>query len=217
MSDLRAVLWDLDGVLVDTGDFHFKAWKTTLSNHRIDFSYEKFRQTFGMNNEGMLRIILGEQYTNRQCIELSCKKETLFREIIAGKLSLLPGVEDLLKEIRTDDIPQAIGSSAPMENIEAIVDELQIREYFQSIISAAGMPGKPDPAVYLAAAAELDISPGYCLVIEDAVHGVNAARSAGMRCLAITTTNVASDLSSADRVVNSLNSITLNELREIFC
>jgi HAD superfamily hydrolase (TIGR01509 family) len=216
-SELLAVLWDMDGVLVDTGEFHFLAWQETLSGQGVDFSFEKFRKTFGMNNEGLLKVLLGDLYTFHLYQELSKRKENYFRQIIAGRVRMLPGVDPFLREIQADSILQAIGSSAPMENIEAIVEELGIRDYFKTMISAVGMPGKPDPAVYLAAASDLDILPEACLVIEDAVHGVEAARRAGMRCLATTTTNSASELWSAEKVVNSLEGISLNDLRDIFC
>lgn len=215
-SELRAVLWDLDGVLVDTGEYHFQAWEATLSERGVDFNYEKFRQTFGMNNEGVLKVLLDDQFSIPLYRELSEKKEKLFRAVIARNVRMLPGVDHLLREIHADNILQAIGSSAPMENIESIVGELRIGGYFETMISAVGMPGKPDPAVYLAAASELDIPPGCCLVIEDAVHGVQAAQRAGMRCLAITTTNTASELSSADQVVTSLIGISTSDLRDFF-
>jgi len=206
------ILWDMDGVLVDTGDFHFESWKATLYDYGIPYDYEKFRTTFGMNNEGITRTLLGDRFTYDLYLEISERKETRFRETIRGKVALLPGVLPLLNVIKAANMPQAIASSAPQANIDVIVAELKLESYFQARVSAVGMPGKPDPAVFLAAARSLKILPINCLVIEDAIPGVEAAHRAGMKCVAVTTTNPAADLLSADLVVDNLDAIAVADL-----
>lgn len=215
MTALRAVLWDMDGVLVDTGEFHFQAWMATLSKYDIPFSRQRFRTTFGMHNEGILRLLLGDSYTHRLYLEISDRKEVNFREAIRGQVKLLPGVLPLLDSIGRTNIPQAICSSAPQANIDVIVAELELGAYFQALLSAVGMPSKPDPAVFLKAAQELDAPPEGCIVIEDAISGVEAARRAGMKCVAVTTTNPASDLQGADLVVDRLDTITVADLIDL--
>lgn len=202
----------MDGVLVDTGDVHFRSWNATLSKYSLPFDYETFRTAFGMNNEGIVRMLLGDQFHEDLYLEISNKKEETFREAIKGELQLLPGVFSLLKDIQELNIPQAIGSSAPQENIDVIVEELDLGSYFQAQVSAFGIPGKPDPAVFLICAQRLNVLPENCLVIEDAISGVEAALHAGMRCVAVTTTNPASDLISADLVVESLETIKVDDL-----
>ncbi len=215
MTELEAVIWDMDGVLVDTGEFHYQSWVDTLPDYGIDFSREDFRTTFGMNNEGILRLFLGENFAEDLYVEISDRKESNFRKAIRGKVQLLPGVLPLLGTLREAKILQAIGSSAPYKNIDAIVRELKLMPYFQMLVSAVGMPSKPDPTVFLTAAAKLNTSPTDCLVVEDAIPGVEAAKRAGMVCLAVTTTNTAEDLHIADLVVERLDSLTVPDLRAL--
>ena len=212
MENLLGVLWDMDGVLVDTGEFHYQSWTETLAEYGIPLPYEQFRTTFGMNNEGILRMLLGERYTEELFIEISERKETRFREMIHGQVQLLPGVRPLLEALREANVPQAIASSAPQANIETILFEFNLESYFQALVSAVGLPSKPHPAVFLAAAQRLDLQPGNCIVLEDAIPGVEAARRAGMRCVAVTTTNKAEDLGSADLVVDRLDMIKVADL-----
>jgi beta-phosphoglucomutase family hydrolase len=215
MSSLEAVVWDMDGVLVDTGEFHFKAWKTILARYEVAFSRETFTKTFGMNNEGILKSVLGDRYSDELYKIIDRQKEVNFREILHGNVTLLPGVISLLEQVRNASIPQAIASSAPQENIDAVVSELNLQPYFQTAISAANMPGKPDPTVFLTAAQELGVSPSHCIVVEDAIAGVEAARHAGMTCIAVTTTNPAKELQAAYLVVGRLSKLNLQDLQNL--
>lgn len=212
----RGILWDMDGVLVDTGAFHFQAWMETLHEFSIPFDQEIFTATFGMNNMGVLTILLGRVPTQAEHDEISGRKETTFRRLIHGAVDLLPGVRAWLEYFNRLGVGMAVASSAPVKNIDALVDELHIRPYFQAIISAEGWPSKPDPYVFLTAAQALGVLPENSLVVEDAVAGVEAARRAQMRCLAVTTTNPAEKLRAADRVVERLDQLTPADWEELF-
>jgi beta-phosphoglucomutase len=212
MTSLQGVIWDMDGVLVDSGEFHYRAWVETLTEYGIEFSREDFQTTFGMNNEGILRMFLGERFTEDLYSEISDKKERNFRRAIRGKVKLLPGVLPLLRALKIANIPQAVGSSAPQENIDAIMRELNLGSYFQIVVSAASMPSKPDPTVFLTAARKLQAPADHCIVIEDAIAGVEAAHRGGMKCVAVTTTNTGVNLQSADRIVNRLDEISIGDL-----
>jgi beta-phosphoglucomutase family hydrolase len=200
----HAVLWDLDGVLVNSGEHHYAAWKQTFEELGVPFSEEQFRATFGMNNAGILEWMYGSKLPSDREQQISERKESLFREAAKGNAKLLPGVENALINFSAWNWKQAIASSAPPKNIEVLVQELQIGKYFDAIVSGNDIPGKPDPAVFLKAAQQLGVKPINCTVIEDAVSGVEAAKNAGMRCIAITTTNSAGDLSKADLILDSL-------------
>jgi len=113
-------------------------------------------------------------------------------------------VADWLRRFDRLGLKQAIASSAPQENIDALLDELGVRRWFAAVVSGATLRGKPDPAVFLLAASLLQVEPGACLVIEDAVAGVEAAKRAGMRCLAVLTTNPPQKLARADGIVQDL-------------
>ena len=206
MTEYRnyAVLWDMDGVLVDTGDFHYESWKETFDDLNISFDREDFRETFGMNNAGILERIFGRKPETEEVLRISDKKESLFRDLIKGKAETLPGVLNWLKQFQDWDIKQAITSSAPPENIGVLVTELEIKEYFDAIVSGFNLPGKPNPDVFLKAARKLKVPSENCIVIEDAIAGVEGAERAGMKCIAVTTTNPASALGKADFVFSDL-------------
>jgi beta-phosphoglucomutase len=212
---IRAVIWDMDGVLVDTGEYHYRAWADTLDLYKIPFTREQFDDTFGMNNRGILEIIIGPHLDQNLCIKISDEKEDLFRRVIRGKVEPLPGVVKTLDYLRSRGIRQAIASSAPPENIDALVDELHLRSRFDAILSGYQMDGKPAPDVFLAAARAIDVPPYDCLVIEDAVTGVEGAKRASMACLAVTNTHSADDLKDADRVVGSLLELKAEDWDEL--
>jgi beta-phosphoglucomutase len=210
MVNKRAVLWDMDGVLVDSGELHYQSWLETLTALSIPFDRNKFRATFGMNNNGILTVLLGKPPDADFLEMVSNRKEGLFRELIHGRLQLLPGVLDWLKRLQERGTLQAVASSAPEKNIEAIVDELKIRQYFSAMVSAYSMPGKPDPAVFLEAARQLFVEPMQCVVVEDAIAGVTSAKKAGMKCIAVCTTHPRSFLTAADIIVDSLAELDLS-------
>lgn len=211
MTRAKAVLWDMDGILVDTGAGHFEAWSRILAELHIPFSDDLFRQTFGMNNTSILTLLTGKTPDPTFIAEISERKEIYFRDAIRGKVQPLPGVLHWLAQLEAHSIAQALASSAPQENIDALVDELDIRSRFQTISSGARLAGKPAPDVFLHAARALKVSPADCIVIEDSIPGVEAARRAGMTCIAVTNTNPRAVLSSARTIVDSLEELTLTD------
>ena len=216
MSGLGGVIWDMDGVLVDTGEFHYQSWRDTLNKYQVSLSKDRFYETFGMNNRSILQLLLGDRFSEQICNEISDIKETEFRRIVQDEVQLLPGALNLLQTVFQTGIPQAIASSGPPPNIDAIVDALDIRKYFIALVSAANLPGKPDPAVFLTASQLIDIPPRSCIVIEDGLSGVAGAKNAGMKCLAVTTTNPAAKLRLADLIVDRLDHVQISDMEDLF-
>lgn len=217
MAVLSGVIWDMDGVLVDSGEFHYQSWRNTLADYQLPYSREFFDKTFGMNNESILKLLGGENFNPRLIREIGERKEATFRRLVGGRVKTLPGVIPLLESVKGAGIPQAIASSAPQANIDVLVQELGLGDYFSAVISGAEMPGKPDPGVFLKAAAEIHTPPSECVVIEDGIPGVEAALRAGMKCIALTTTNSEDRLSAAHLVLSSLDEITLADLKTLVC
>ncbi len=207
----RAVLWDMDGVLVDDGEQHYRSWLEVLAEAGIAFDCHKFRQTFGMNNVRTLEFLTGQALSADQARAIGERKEARFRELIRGRVQLALGARAWLERLRAAGFLQAIASSAPQANLDALLRELQAGEFFQAVVSGADMPGKPDPQIFLEAARRLGVPPACCVVVEDSVAGVEAARRAGMRCLAVTTTNPRSALHQADVIVDDLRDLTLDD------
>jgi beta-phosphoglucomutase family hydrolase len=202
-----AVLWDMDGVLIDSAELHYQTWKQTLAGYGIPFSRQLFNEFFGMNNEQTLTGVLGRPPEPSFLQEASDKKEDKFRKSIHGQVELYPGVRKLLKELQRVGVRQVIASSAPQENIDAVVNELNMASFFQAIVSGCDLNSKPDPATFLLASERLGVNPKRCMVIEDALHGIEAALRAGMKCIAVATSHPVVLLSQADLVVESINEL----------
>jgi beta-phosphoglucomutase family hydrolase len=198
------VLWDMDGVLVDTGRFHLASWHDILIAAGHPFDEDVFKRTFGMNNHGVLSTVFGRPPSAEELVSLADAKEALFREMIAGQAEPLPGVRAWLARLQARGVRMAVASSAPQANIDVLLVALGLRDYFTAEVSAEKMPGKPDPAVFLEAARRVGLPPERCVVVEDAIAGVAAAKRAGMACLAVTTTNPREKLAAADWIVDSL-------------
>ena len=216
MSSERGALWDLDGVIVDSGPFHFRAWRRIAGLLGRDLAPEEFRASFGLRNEDILRRFFGIS-DPRRISELARRKEEFFREEIRGKIQPQPGAVELLRLFEDLGFAQALVSSTPRENIDLILSALEIRDFFSAIISGEDVRrGKPDPEGYLLAAQKLGIAPENCVVIEDAVAGVQAARAAGMKCIAVATTYPPEALKDADLVVQTLKEVNSGILKDLF-
>jgi beta-phosphoglucomutase len=203
----RGVLWDMDGVLVDTGEFHFQSWLAVLPDYGIPYDREAFERTFGMNNAGTLRALTGRELPPEVVAEIAARKEQTYRASLRGRVTALPGAQAWLARLKERGYRQGIASSTPQANIDVVVSELGIAGYFDVILSGSDMPPKPDPAVFLAVAAQIEVPPQRCVVVEDSRAGVEAARRGGMRCIAVTTTNPAEALRTADVIVDRLDEL----------
>jgi HAD superfamily hydrolase (TIGR01509 family) len=211
----KAILWDMDGVLADTSQLHFETWECVLTEQGIPFDRQKFHMIYGLKDRDLLPY-LTDRPMEPQWIEwISDQKELAFRQALPG-LQPLPGVVDWLRRFKSLGWKQAVASSAPPKNVEALVDVLDIRDYFAALVTPGILPGKPDPAVFLEAARQLGVSPKNCIVIEDSIAGVEAAYRARMRCIAVTTTNPPEVLTQADIVVVSLELLTINQVESLF-
>lgn len=210
-----AVLWDLDGVLVDTGELHFKAWKETLGTVGLDLTEKDFARVNGMNNRRILQTLLGVDISEKQIEKLAGEKEQLFLKR-RHLCRLFPGVVDWLRYFQTNGFNQAVASSAPQVNIEMLMKQFSIQEYFNLLQTSEGMAGKPDPQIFLTAANKLQIQAQNCLVIEDSLAGIQAARKAKMRTLALATSYPAEVLTAADLVREDLTKVTKSDIHKLF-
>ena len=214
-NNLKAVLWDMDGVLVDTEETHYITWKMVFKKLGRGLSPIEFKNTFGMNNKTLMQTFFNSELSESDKEKISEEKEVLFRENIKGNVKLLPGVDTWINYFYENQIPQAVASSAPVANIEAIIREFPRPERFQTMVSAEKLPGKPNPAVFLKAAGELNAIPAQSLVFEDSMAGVKAAKAAGMKCIAITSTNPSEKLYEADIIIDKYESLTLQQIRNL--
>jgi beta-phosphoglucomutase family hydrolase len=216
MPELKAVIWDMDGVLADTAPHHLRAWQETFAKRGIKFTEADFMRGFGIRNDAIIRNVLGEKITKAEIETIAREKEATFRRIIGKDVKPLPGALELLRQLHDRGIRMSIASSTVIENIHLIVGSLGIEKYFEAIITGHDVTeGKPSPQVFLVAAQRLGAEPGNCLVFEDAVAGVKAAKSAGMYCVAITSSHPREKLKEADLIVDSLEEVSVKDLEEL--
>lgn len=202
-----AVLWDMDGVLVDTTELHFQTWWTALDEKGFPFTREEFLATFGRNSHSAVATVYGDKISPELADEIIDRKENLFQRMAPGRVSLLPDVQTWLTYFKTGGARQAVASSAPMKNIDILVDALDIRNFFDATVSGFKLPTKPNPDVFLKAAEMVGVPPARCVVIEDVAHGVEGAHAAGMKCIAVTTTQTAETLREADLLLEDLRGL----------
>jgi beta-phosphoglucomutase family hydrolase len=183
----RAVLWDMDGTLLDSAEYHWHAWRETLAAEGFELTYEQFVATFGQRNDTILRGWLGADLPAPEIDRIGGAKEALYRQFVRERgVKLLPGVGRWLERLHAAGWRQAVASAAPRQNVEAILAALAIGTYFAAITSAEDVQrGKPDPQVFLLAAARLGAAPARCIVVEDAPAGVEGAHRGGMRAIGV--------------------------------
>lgn len=198
----RAVLWDLDGTLVDSAEFHWLSWRDTMAAEGVTITYQQFLDSFGQKNDRILPGWLGPGADAERIRRVSDAKEAEYRRLAnVHGLTPLPGASPWVRRLHAQGWQQAIASSAPHDNICVMLGALALEGLFDAIVSAEDVTrGKPDPQVFLAAGERLGVPPDRCIVVEDAAVGVQAARSAGMRCIGVSRTVVL----DADVAVSSL-------------
>jgi beta-phosphoglucomutase family hydrolase len=187
---VEAFIFDLNGTMIDDMAFHVKAWYHLLNDELgAGLSEEQVKvQMYGKNSEVMDRIFGKGHFSVEEADRLSLEKEKRYQAAYLPHLKLIEGLGEFLEAVRQKDIPMAIGSAAIPFNIDFVLDNLQLRQYFSAIVSANDVEqSKPDPETYLKAAALLHTAPRHCLVFEDAPKGVEAALNAGMQSVVLTT------------------------------
>ncbi len=199
---MRAVLWDLDGTLADSREFHWRAWRETMREAGVEITESQFLASFGQRNDAILSKWLGAQASADRIREIGEAKEALYRRFIQDEgIAPLPGAAEWVRRLGRAHWRQAIASSAPRLNVEVMTRVLGFQDSMGALVGAEDVQrGKPDPDVFLAAADKLGVAPERCVVVEDAAAGVEAARRGGMRSIGIG----GAELAGADVIVRSL-------------
>lgn len=216
-----AVIWDVDGTLVDTAALHFDAWERLAGELGRPFSHEDFAATFGRRNPEILNHLFGTQFSEAEVARYGAEKENYYKAAARRQgVALLPGARTLLESLAAAKVHQAIGSSAPRENVDLILSLTGTSQFFQAIVSMEDTQrGKPDPQVFCLAAERLGISPACCLVMEDAVAGIAAAKAGGMKAVAVRFVGHHPEgtlkQAGADMIVDSLDKVTFDDLRRL--
>jgi beta-phosphoglucomutase len=219
MAEAAAVIWDVDGTLVDTAELHYQAWCALARELGKPFTRADFAGTFGWRNPEIIPKLFGID-DSAEVDRLGDRKEDLYRAEACRGVELLPGVRALLAGLHAAGFRQAIGSSAPRKNLEMILDLTGTRAYFGGVVAMEDTRrGKPDPQVFLMAADRVGAAPRRCVVLEDAPVGVRAAKAGGMRAVGVTFVghHPADSLraAGADLVVPSLDQVGVATIEQL--
>lgn len=216
--DTLGIIFDWDGVIIDSAVQHEISWERLAAEEGKPLPPDHFKLGFGRKNEWIIPELLGWTRDQAEVRRLSLRKEALYREIVVERgLEALPGVHTFLDRLKAAGIPCCIGSSTHRENILTILGVLRFEGYFADMVTAEDVShGKPDPEVFLKAAAKIKRSPSRCIVFEDAHAGIEAAGAGGMKVVGVATTHAIDALAEkVDRVVHRLDELEVADLERI--
>jgi beta-phosphoglucomutase family hydrolase len=215
---IKAVIFDMDGVLVDSNELHFRAFSALGTELGVPFTRETLLATVGMHNNQILPLWLGPSLTStaEQIKSLALKKEELYRNLAKTSLLPTPGALACVAELKNEGYLLAVGSSGPRLNVALALDRLQIKSQFQAVVTGDDARyGKPAPDIFLLAAERLGLPPESCCVIEDAPQGVEAALAAKMKVIGLTTTQTVEAMGRAHLVVPDLRSVSEEQIKSL--
>lgn len=204
-----ALIFDMDGVIVDSNPFHKQAWEIFCQKHGHHLSEEELRQqVYGKTNHDALPFLFGN-LTEEQIKTYGEHKEVIFRKLFLPHITPVTGLREFLPIAQQHFEKLAIATSASTPNVDFTLDHLNIRNYFSVIVDETFVKrGKPDPEIYLSAASKLGMPPESCIVIEDSLSGIESAKRAGMKVIGITTTHNAEELQPlVDWVIRDFNEL----------
>jgi beta-phosphoglucomutase len=187
MPDAKAVLWDLDGTLVNSEEYHWQSWRDALAPEGLSITYDQFLGSFGMKNDPIMRLWLGDGYTPERSVRIAEAKEADYRRLAQlHGLTPLPGAREWVARLRAAGWRQAIATSAPRANAEVTLAAMHMTSLFDAVVVAEDVShGKPDPEVFLTAAARVGVPVSHAIVVEDAATGIEGARRAGMKSVGV--------------------------------
>ena len=214
MDRKAGAIFDWDGVIINSAAHHEASWERLAKECGKILPENHFKRGFGMKNEVIIPELLGWTSVPTEVRILSLRKEALYREVVREKgIEALPGVREFLQTLKDNGVPCVIGSSTHRENITTTLEVLGLEDFFASLVTAEDVKrGKPDPEVFLTAATRIDVDPADAVVFEDALVGIAAAKSAGMRVVAVTTTEPKDKLAHADWIVDRLDELSVSQL-----
>jgi HAD superfamily hydrolase (TIGR01509 family) len=221
-----AVIFDFDGVITDSEILHFRAFNAVLAKHGFELTKQEYYKTYlGLSDVDCFKTLIRESrlgVPESQVQPLVQQKTKVFEQLARAEGRIIEGVREFLQTLSENRVPTAICSGALRAEIELILEEAKLRGYFEVIVSAEEVKrGKPDPQGFILALKKLNqrrvkpIGPGHCIVIEDSHWGLQAARAAKMRTIAVTNTYEADQLKGADKVVARLSDLTLQDLTQL--
>lgn len=216
----RALIFDMDGTMVDNMMVHHRAWQQKLAELDLHFTLDEVIANCHGKNEETIERLFGDRFTPEERDRISYEKEATYREVFKNDLKLIDGLQEVLKKASELGIPMGIGTAARPENVDFVLDNLNIRHYFKTVITAADVDkGKPDPSVFFIVADNLGVKYEDCLVFEDSPTGAKTTLNAGMKAIILTTTHKTEEFSEFSSVLKCVPDYTsidiLEELKDL--
>jgi len=209
------VIFDMDGVLVDSFAAHLESWRRLAAELRQSLTDQQIGSTFGRTSRDIIRLLFGVQDA-AQIHTLDARKESIYRDLVRGKVPAMPGAVEFVKDCHSAGMKLAVGSSGPAENVRLVCDEMGVRHQFDAVVTGDDITrGKPDPEVFLTASARMGLKPQQCVVIEDAPVGLDAARRAGMECVGLIGAYPREALAAASMVVASFGELNAQRVARL--
>jgi beta-phosphoglucomutase family hydrolase len=216
MAEIKAVIFDLDGVISDTQKYHAQVEAKLLKECGINLKAKEIIKKYAgtSDRENFEKIFKEYKKPLKKVKEILDKKYEILIGMLRGKIQPISGVIKFIKDLKDHSFKLGVASSARKKSVEFILSELKIKDDLDAIVTGEEVKfSKPNPEIYLKTAKLLNVSPKECLVIEDAVSGIRAAKAAGMKCLAITTTYLRAELNEADEIIDSFHQITVEAIK----
>ena len=206
------VIFDMDGVLVDSAEAHFQSWQRLGRQQGVQLTQEQFSATFGRQNRDIIPLLFGE-VSEPALREMADRKERIYRDLVRANPPIVEGAIDLVVSLHEAGAQLAVGSSGPRANIDLILEAMGVRDQVRVVVSSDDVSrGKPDPQVFSMACDRLGLPSRQCVVIEDAPSGVEAARAAGAHCVAVLMHHSRESLKRAHRIVEKIADLRVADL-----
>jgi beta-phosphoglucomutase len=217
MKEMKACLFDMDGVVVDNKEFHIEAWKIYADRLGFKVNYEECKSWFGYTNNHILKKLFNKELAHDEMEKMGEEKEVIYRDLYAGKIVPLHGLPEFIESLRKAGIKIALATSAPSANVHFTLEKTFLSDKFETIVDGSMVKnGKPDPEIFLKAAQNLGVTPECTLVFEDSFHGINAAHAAGMKVIGVATTHQANEIKGTHAIIKDFSEITLEDIKKLY-
>lgn len=203
-----AVIFDMDGVIAASNPYHRRAWQAVCRKHGRRVADSKFTRIYGRVNAEIVEFLFGRRLPKADILRYADEKESAYRAAYGPHVKPVAGLPAFLEKLKRAGVKRAVATSAPTENVRLILRGTRVRPYFRTVVDSTGIKrGKPRPDIFLRAARLLGVAPARCVVIEDSLAGIEAARRARMKVVGITTTHSRKELSHADKTIRNFSGL----------
>ena len=208
---VKGIIFDMDGTMVDSLPYHHEAWKIFFNENKVENFSEKLKDYKGGGTIDLMKAVYGDRYSLKELKKMSDEKEIIFRRIYKGKIKPIKGFKKFLNDVKSRNILVGLASNAIRKNVSLIIKELEIYDDFDSIICGDEVDyGKPNPEMFNKTIDRFKINKNECLIFEDSIEGIKAAKNSGINVIGITSSSSHKTLQDAGSTMNISNYVDFN-------